>query len=239
MEHESNSEEGRIVYIDGDIIRKYADALRSKSQVQKEKIVVLFSGGVDSAATAKTLVDAGYDVHPLYIHHGQLCAEVERKVASMLSLAITGHHLHEIWLHDLRVYIQKAMENHQAWIPFRNTLFLLHAALYAENMGTNKISLGFMSDDQGVFGDNCLQHHAMISDILRLSANDPGWSVLTPLGGKNKREVIKILGKDLFNIAVSCWNAHWVDTEKTKYRVCEKCANCRERIKYAGEVFGS
>lgn len=201
------------------------------------RIVVLLSGGIDSAAVALMLRDAGHTVLPLFLEYGQAALEAEREAASRFVAAAA---LPELRVLPCPVYSElkgllpaRAETDTDAWVPARNTLFMLLAGIYAHGADADGIALGTMLDDNFVFGDNDFFHHKTLELLLSRSFLRP-FDVLLPALRSGKADLVGLLSeRGLLRHTVSCWNARLVGGELVE---CGACANCREKAAVLGAV---
>jgi len=186
------------------------------------KLVLPWSGGADSTAALLKLMDAKYEVIPVFYDYGQnnMWAEHDMVVRMAEKLGI------EVEIKTLSIWpVQdKVITNKDAFIPLRNTIFMLCAM--ASHPEADGVAFGYMKNDEGVFFDNSLEHHMLIQDLINKSLRDE-LVVVLPLRKMTKAEVLKYLDeKGFLDLTVSCWNAKVVDGE---IHYCGECANCKER----------
>lgn len=208
------------------------ELLRGLGREQTKRVVLLYSGGIDSTAAGLLLKQQGYEVYPLYLDYGQSSAEAERYLAETVPERLGFKPTQIIQtglmkqLTKSRLLGQKAVDDSDAWVPGRNTLFMVIAGIYAKQIDADGISIGYMLDDNFVFGDNDYFHHKSMEELLSKTFLQP-MEVFLPTKSMHKRELIKILydSGDL-DLTVSCWNAQ---LENQQVLSCHQCANCRER----------
>lgn len=208
------------------------DFLDGLKRVKTNRVVVLYSSGIDSTATAILLKEQGYDVFPLFICYGQSNSEVESKLADKGAAYLGLNEVQKIDISNLAALCSsklmggEAMSAKDAWLPARNTLFLIFAGIYAQAIDADAISIGYGTYDNFVFGDNMLVHHQLVEVLMSFSLARE-IEVVLPIKGMDKAEVINIVrGRNMLDMTVSCWNAKWQDG---KVVVCNQCANCIER----------
>lgn len=193
---------------------------------ETRSVVVLVSGGPDSAAVAKKMGELGYSVHGLFIDYGQAAFDVEKEVVKNYAktLGFTSMTCVKARIPFWKIP-RSAKTDEEGWIPGRNTFFMVLAAIHAKEINADGISIGFMSDDLGCFGDNNLSHHLQVQALMSLSLS-ADMKVFLPIKHMTKGEVLDYVN-DIET--VSCWFPTIVDGEIV---VCGKCPNCVERMKY-------
>jgi 7-cyano-7-deazaguanine synthase len=215
--------------------RMNEELLRGLEREQTKRVVLLYSGGVDSTAAGILLNQQGYEVYPLFIDYGQSSAKVERYLAETAPNKL-GFKPSQIIETDLmkqltksRLLGQKAIDDSDAWVPGRNTLFMVIAGIYAKQIDADGISIGYMLDDNFVFGDNDYFHHKSMEELLSKTFLQP-MEVFLPIKSMHKKGLIKLLhDSGCLDLTVSCWNAQ---LENQQILSCHQCANCRERDSY-------
>lgn len=215
--------------------RMNEELLRGLEREQTKKVVLLYSGGIDSTVAGLLLNQQGYEVYPLFIDYGQSSVRAERYLAETVpeKLGFKPSQIIETelmkQLTKSRLLGQKAVNDSDAWLPGRNTLFMVIAGIYAKQIDADGISIGYMLDDNFVFGDNDYFHHKSIEEILSKSFLQP-MEVFLPIKAMNKRQLIKLLDSHGYlDLTVSCWNAR---LENHNIVSCHQCANCLERDGY-------
>jgi len=209
-----------------------------------KKVVVLVSGGADSAATAIKLCEEGYKVYGLFIDYGQQNRDVELYCVKNWVMtieerlgALKSKPLVDLFIlrlsPDLCILLGMKKNNpkndDEAYVPFRNTLFMVLAAMYANRVHADGVSIGLMKEDSGVFPDSNLSHHSLVETLLTYSAART-YEVFLPTKDCSKFDIMEICSK--WNLmTVSCWSAKLVDTVYgVMVKVCGECAQCKERI---------
>jgi len=190
--------------------------------MSNKKAVVLLSGGADSVAVYHKLKDEGYECSGLFFEYGQPNQEVERFLVEQTAQKFGE----QFWVQKVDFLKQMRGEvqtDAQAFVPHRNTIFMLLAANHAESIGYENIAIGYMKQDIAFF-DNSIRHHELIQTIVQSNIKHD-FNVLLPLANMMKSDVMKYL-KEKNAQSVSCWTAKIVDD---KIVICGKCANCRER----------
>lgn len=212
--------------------RMNEELLKGLEREQTKRVVLLYSGGVDSTSAGLLLNQQGYEVYPLFIDYGQSSVKAERHLAETAPDKL-GFRQSQIIETDLvklltksRLLGQKAVDDSDAWVPGRNTLFMVIAGIYAKQIDADGISIGYMLDDNFVFGDNDYFHHKSMEEILSKTFLRP-MEVFLPIKAMNKKGLLKLLYESGYlDLTVSCWNA---TLENNQVTTCHNCANCKER----------
>lgn len=215
------------------------DLLQGLRRPETGRIVLLYSGGVESTVVGLLLQDQGKKIYPLFIDYGQSSISAERQLVESAPLQL-GFQPTQIVETDLlkqltksRLLGQESIDDSDAWVPGRNTLFMVIAGIYAKQIDGDGIAIGYMLDDNFVFGDNDYFHHKGVEEVLSKSFLQP-MEVLLPARSMTKKELLKRLADaGILDLTVSCWNAR---IEENKIVSCHECANCQEREKNIAEL---
>jgi len=180
--------------------------VKGKERKHTNKVVVLVSGGADSAATVLKLSEMGYKVCGLFIDYGQpnllveeYCVKLWVKPLFTLDSVSLSNDVRKML--DMR---RKAQNDEDAFVPFRNTLFMVLAAMHANVVDADGISIGLMKEDAGVFPDSNWVHHKMLSELVSYSGART-YEMFLPIKDCSKKEVMKIC-EDGGLKTVSCWS---------------------------------
>lgn len=119
--------------------------------MKNRSVIVLLSGGIDSAALVNYYLDEGYKVYGLHLQHGQYSGESER----LSAIKIAEYYKINLKIEKLGFQINRRKYE----LICRNALFVLVAAsMLPENIGM--IAIGIHSgcdyyDSTGNFIDDC------------------------------------------------------------------------------------
>ncbi|OGE64466.1 hypothetical protein A3I48_03175 [Candidatus Daviesbacteria bacterium RIFCSPLOWO2_02_FULL_36_7] len=217
------------------------ELLRGLQRQPSGKAVLLYSAGIDSTAAGLLLKQDGYQVWPLFIKYGQSAEAAEEYLVRTAPKTLGFEPTRTIetdllkQLTRSRLLGQQSIGDSDAWVPGRNTLFMVLAGIYAKQIDADGISIGYMLDDNFVFGDNDFFHHQAIEGVLSRSFLQPT-RVLLPTMASHKKDLIRLLyEKGALDLTVSCWNANMAGERIIS---CSICANCIERNKYINKVRG-
>ncbi|MGB8297657.1 MAG: 7-cyano-7-deazaguanine synthase QueC [Polyangia bacterium] len=191
------------------------------------QVIVLLSGGLDSATVLGMCRSQGLLCHALSFHYGQLHA-VELQAAARVARAL-GAASHRVCKIDLGGMGGSALTGQGAvpkdrsdaemghgipttYVPARNTLFVAHALAVAEILGAERIALGINVLDSSGYPDCRPEWLRAMQEVARLGtrAGVEGRAVelVAPLVGMTKAEIIRAgaaLGVD-YGLTHSCYD---------------------------------
>ncbi len=220
---------------------------------EKDKAVVLLSGGLDSATTLAIARDEGFEIFALTFHYGQRHEqEVEAAKRVARSLGVAEHLFLDIDLAAMggsaltsrdvevpkdRADLGLAGRIPQTYVPARNTIFLSYALAWAEVLGAFDIFIGVNATDFSGYPD-C--RHEFISTFEQLAnlataagALEKGrFSIHSPIINMTKAQTVhagRKLGVD-FSLTHSCYDPD------EKGRSCGRCDSCRLRLRGFAEA---
>lgn len=211
-----------------------------------KRVVVLLSGGLDSATVLALCRAENYAAYALSFRYGQ---RHEREIAAARriakSLGATEHRIAEI---DLRLFggsaltadmkVPKARSEEEmaagvpiTYVPARNTIFLSYALAWAEVLGATDIFLGVNAVDYSGYPD-CRPEFIRAFEQLANLATRAGvegarFEIHAPLLALSKAQIIQRgseLGVD-FSLTHSCYDP------TPEGRACGACDSCQLRRK--------
>lgn len=208
---------------------------------RQSPVVILLSGGLDSAVTAAIAREQGLMLHALSFDYGQRHAielVAARKVAAALGVA-----RHVVLRVDLRLIggsaltdaidVPKSDDTERigasipiTYVPARNTIFLACALGYAEVVGASDIYLGVNAVDYSGYPD-CRPAFIEAFESLARVATRAGVEggelrIRTPLISMSKADIVAEgvrLGVD-FALTHSCYDPD------TQGQACGRCDSC-------------
>ncbi len=170
---------------------------------EKEKILLLFSGGYDSTVLLYMALELGYEIHLLLINYGQVHIEelgCAHRIINYLK-ADAPVFITELTL-DTGVKAKLTQEEGEVqypgvseWhVPSRNLMFISLAAGIAESKGISQIWYGANYEDREHQFPDCYQEWVYkVNQLLEINGSVK-ITVAAPLLGMSK-ELIKGLGK--------------------------------------------
>ncbi|MBU1855153.1 MAG: 7-cyano-7-deazaguanine synthase [Nanoarchaeota archaeon] len=190
-------------------------------------VIVLTSGGIDSAVVCKLIEKQSDKILPLFIDYGQLAAEKEW-IACQNIMKDCNLPLPEKM--DVRGYGKvipsglTSSDKHiyeDAFLPGRNLLFLTLASSYAASKKIKAIAIGLLTEKTHLFPDQT-EEFIVNTNFAINSALGDSFMILTPLIKFSKSDVIKLAEK--YGIPLDkTYSCH---SGKEKY--CGKCVACKE-----------
>ncbi|MDD2717457.1 MAG: 7-cyano-7-deazaguanine synthase [Candidatus Wallbacteria bacterium] len=213
------------------------------SNIANEKVLHLFSGGLDSLA-AFYLLKAEHPIELLFISYGQKALRMERKHANAVAEKYLCK-LHQVTLpwyrsisnlspltgaqagipQDLDLEDKTALKKSAAavWLPNRNGLFLNIAASIAEAAGIERVGAGFNSEEGETFPDNTIEFVEAANAFFKISTSS-SVRMLTPVIKMKKDEIAGIIrDHDGYDLFYSCYAGG--------SKMCGRCESCLRAIR--------
>lgn len=201
-----------------------------------EKVVVIYSGGMDSYTVLNRALKDGYEVYALSFDYGQrhvkeleyaanVCQElnIHHKIVdiSAINSIIAGSSLTD----DIEVpeghYESDNMK--QTVVPNRNMILLSLAVGYAVSLEANKVYYGAHSGDHAIYPDCRPEFVQKMQDVCAI-ANYEAVDIVVPYLHQSKIEILT----DGLNMGLdyaktwTCYNG--------REKACGKCGACQERL---------
>jgi 7-cyano-7-deazaguanine synthase len=191
------------------------------------QVIVLLSGGLDSATVLALCRAQGLVCHALSFHYGQRHA-VELQAATRVARAL-GAASHRVCRIDLGGIGGSALTGQgevpkdrtdkeigdgipATYVPARNTLFVAHAVAVAEILGAERIALGINVLDSSGYPDCRPEWLRAMQEVARLGTRvgveGRPVELLAPLVGMTKADIIRAgvaLGVD-YGLTHSCYD---------------------------------
>jgi 7-cyano-7-deazaguanine synthase len=205
------------------------------------KVVVIFSGGMDSFTILNMAVKQGFDVYALSFDYGQrhkkeldyaaqACKslKVKHKIIdiSAINELIGGSSLTA----DIAVaeghYAQESMKT--TVVPNRNMILLSMAVGYAVSLGANKVYYGAHSGDHAIYPDCRPEFVERMNEVCAI-ANYEAVEIVTPFLHESKIAILTTglkMGLD-YGQTWTCYNGREL--------ACGKCGACQERLEAFAE----
>lgn len=202
---------------------------------QRERAVVLLSGGMDSCVCA-ALAARDCDAAAIHIDYGQRTEARERRAfqticdrlgirqrlifRNPLFRAIGGSALTDDKLAVPEAGAEIGREIPITYVPFRNANLLAAAVSWAEVLGATKVYIGAVEQDSSGYPDCRPAFYEAFNQTIRTGTKDGNIEVVTPLIGLRKTDIVR-LGLELgapFDLTWSCYSR-----EDLACGVCDSC----------------
>lgn len=214
----------------------------------KQKAVVLLSGGMDSCVTAAI----AYRTHQLGLMHasyGQRTERRERKAFDDIAdfygirerMAIRLDSLAQIGgsaLTDSTIAVPEfgdALAPHAGipitYVPFRNAHFLSGAVSWAEVIGATAIFIGAVEEDSSGYPDCRPAYYRAFEQVIREGTRpETRIKIATPVIGMSKSDIVR-RGIELGAPLNRTWSCYQSEDE-----ACGICDSCRLRLRAFSEA---
>lgn len=206
-----------------------------------DKVVVIYSGGMDSYTLLHSVLAEGKRVYALSFNYGQRHAKelhYAQKVCDELGIPhkivdITA--IHQLLLgssltDDIEVpdghYAEESMKS--TVVPNRNMIMLSLAIGYAVSIGAVAVYYGAHGGDHAIYPD-CRPEFVEKMDAVSRVANYEPVEVLAPYLNQDKVEILRqglAMGLD-YGKTWTCY--------KGRERACGTCGSCHERLEAFSE----
>lgn len=208
----------------------------NKANLNKEKVVVIYSGGMDSFTVLNRAIADGHDVYAVSFHYGQrhhreltvakeVCERlgVEHKIVDIRSIntLLAGSSLTD----DIDIpegdYANSNMTS--TVVPNRNMILLSLAIGYAVSIEAGKVYYGAHSGDHEIYPD-CRPEFVAAMNAVSQIANYQPVTIHSPYLDQNKADILAdglTLGLD-YAQTWTCYNG--------RDKACGECSACRERL---------
>jgi 7-cyano-7-deazaguanine synthase len=218
----------------------------------RNKAVVLLSGGLDSTTVLSIALSEGFSVYALSFDYGQRHKSELDAAARIASRA--GVARHAILKIDLRAFGGSALTDDvtipknrsfeamgqgipATYVPARNTVFLSLALAWAEAIGASDIFLGVNALDYSGYPDcrpEYIEAFQNLANLATKAGTEDGvrFKIHTPLIAMTKRQIIETgmsLGVD-YAITTTCYDPSATGD------ACGQCDACLLRLKGFAEA---
>lgn len=200
------------------------------------KVVVIYSGGMDSFTVLHKAVQAGHDVYALSFNYGQrhvkelqcaaqVCQElgIKHKIVdiSAINQLLAGSSLTD----DIEIpeghYAADNMKS--TVVPNRNMILLSLAVGYAVSLGAAQVYYGAHSGDHFIYPDCRPEFVQKMHDVCQIANYEPV-DIVSPYLHQTKIEILAdglAMGLD-YAKTWTCYNG--------REKACGKCGSCQERL---------
>jgi len=201
-----------------------------------EKVVVIYSGGMDSFTVLNRALKDGKEVYALTFDYGQkhvkeidyaraVCQElnIEHKVIDITAInqLLAGSSLTD----DIEIpeghYEEESMKS--TVVPNRNMILLSLAVGYAVSKEASQVYYGAHSGDHAIYPDCRPEFVQKMSDVCQIANYEPV-KIYCPYLDNDKIEILTDglkMGLD-YGKSWTCYNG--------REKACGKCGACQERL---------
>jgi 7-cyano-7-deazaguanine synthase len=201
-----------------------------------QKVVVIFSGGMDSFTVLNKAVQQGFEVYALSFNYGQrhvkevqcaatICAKlnVHHKIVDISAInqliggsALTGEM-------DIPEGHYEADNMKQTVVPNRNMILISMAVGYAVSLEAGKVYYGAHSGDHAIYPDCRPEFVNKMNDVCQIANYEPV-DIVSPYLNSSKIGILTdglAMGLD-YSDTWTCYNG--------REKACGKCGACQERL---------
>ena len=206
--------------------------------MKKNKVVISYSGGLDSSTLLYKLLSENYSVTAINFNYGSKHNQVERlhakQICSDLSvpyIEINLPFVGQLFKSNLLMsggevpcgdYDKETMS--QTVVPGRNGIFLSILAGYAESVGAHKVAIANHSGDHYLYPDCRPEWVEAINKTITI-ASEGKVEIISPFSHLSKGDICTLAQK--LNVPIkktwSCYQNFDIH--------CGQCGTCRERKK--------
>jgi 7-cyano-7-deazaguanine synthase len=205
------------------------------------RAILLLSGGIDSTTLLAKLTSENYEVTAISFNYGQKHSVELNYARKNAKKYMVKHHL--IIELDKALFASSALVNQElriatyedrqlpkgevnAYVPFRNLMFISNALSLAESLKINQVHLAVNGDDSANFWDCTNDFIERITGVATLNSSI---QIRTPFINLSKTEVLKLalrLDVDL-NDTITCYQPN----EVTECGACLSCMTKQNALK--------
>ena len=205
------------------------------------KVVVVFSGGMDSYTVLHKAVKEGFEVLPLTFNYGQKHnKEIEYAEHACIALGVVPKVVDITAINQLLAGSSltsdiEMPEGHYAddnmkstVVPNRNMILLSLAVGYAVSNDAHKVFYGAHSGDHEIYPDCRPEFVEKMNSVCAIANYDPV-EIVTPYLALNKTDILReglAMGLD-YGRTWTCYNG--------REKACGKCGSCVERLEAFSE----
>lgn len=212
----------------------------SHKENQKEKAVVLVSGGMDSCTVA-AIAAQNYELAFIHFNYGQRTEYREWQAFDDIAyffgveerLVVDAGFFAQIGassLTDRKIEVESANLGRNAipssYVPFRNANMLAAAVSWAEAIGASAIFIGAVEDDSSGYPDCRKEFIQAFNDLIRLGTRpETNIRVYAPIRHLKKHEIIQtaVVFDAPLHLTWSCY--------QNQEKACGVCDSCALRLR--------
>lgn len=209
----------------------------NRNDLDKKKVAVICSGGLDSVTTLFLYKYLGYDVSLIHFKYGQQAEEVEDFITTKISKEYNipkftfdvkdffqKYTVPSVLLNNKKIDFNRLYdaESTYSYVGCRNAFFTLMTMSFCEKMKIGNIALGLNLDDS-VYPDNNITYLREFTELSKVSMDVNHFvNIEAPFVHLTKKEIIEIalsINAPL-HLNVSCYYPKLVNGEVV---ACGKC----------------
>ncbi|MGB1298134.1 MAG: 7-cyano-7-deazaguanine synthase QueC [Psychrobium sp.] len=203
----------------------------------KEKVVVIYSGGMDSYTVLHKAIEEGKDVYPLTFNYGQRHSKEIEYAAAVCEKLNVPHKIVDISAinqlmagssltsDDIEIpeghYEEESMKS--TVVPNRNMVLLSMAIAYAVSLDARAVYYGAHSGDHAIYPDCRPEFVEKMNDVSQIANYEPV-DIVSPYIDVDKIGILTDglrMGLD-YGETWTCYNG--------REQACGKCGSCEERL---------
>ena len=220
------------IIIDGFKGQVTVKSIDDKQKIEKLKVLVIASGGLDSTVVATLLRNQGHEVHLFHVSYGCHATKREEQAIKQISqfLGVELTIMANEWLGSIggssltveNSYIAEGIQGAEyphEWVPARNMLLIASACAYADVKGFDAIAMGTNLEEGGAYSDNTEEFIKIMDMASRLGTSSRA-RIISPIGNLMKHEIVK-LGIEINAPLHLTWSCY-----KDKPLHCGNCGPC-------------
>lgn len=201
-----------------------------------QKVVVIYSGGMDSYTVLHKAIQAGHEVYALSFNYGQRHVrelECARQVCQELGInhkIVDISAINQILAGSSLTDNIEVPEGHYAAdnmkstvVPNRNMILLSLAVGYAVSLNAQAVYYGAHSGDHFIYPDCRPEFVQKMHDVCQIANYEP-IDIISPYLHESKIEILRdglAMGLD-YSKTWTCYNG--------RAKACGKCGSCQERL---------
>jgi 7-cyano-7-deazaguanine synthase len=188
-------------------------------------VVTLVSGGLDSTLMVLLARDAGVTQHPLFIDYGQHSSDLEWQSCRRLLKENGLPRPRKMRLQGFGELVPSGLTssarrlNEDAFLPGRNTLFLLAGAAFAYGVNADAVSIGLLNEATHLFADQTAEYLRHAETFLSLAVGRR-IALVAPLMHLTKADVLDLVHAKRIRGTYSCHSG--------RSKPCGRCIACLE-----------
>ena len=204
--------------------------------VKNEKVVLIYSGGVDSTTLMYKLINDGYKVYALTFDYGQ---KHKKEIECAKNITDNEYIPHEIVdISSISKILNSALTTEttnipnghytddvmkKTIVPNRNAIMLSIAFGFAESIGANIVAYAAHAGDHPIYPDCRPDFVKKFIEMIKSSTRNKNFEIYAPFLYLKKDDIVKLGDKLGINFK-NTWSCY-----KGNEKHCGVCGTCNER----------